>query len=448
MCVSVNDWDSRLDEHLENEQSRNEEYAYRRIVFGDDRKQAGGNFHAFLGRTVLLETAPDELDLEELQALAHHLCNLTLQSKNSEIGLDHFEYWSWTGAIASYARLFEDTALDEDSLGNLSLLIQLALLINRNNKYWKHDAYWNNGSYMAILIDNYNLVTLTGYPILEGLLRRHCKELKPDGTMRPSYSATFDDYVDGHRAYLRDAFELWMGENTSNSSVKTTLEEIDNIDQSLEQTLKAKFQNLSIDVGNVDGVLHLVKDLRNFNAHGEAHTQAIGSIVVTLSCLAFWDSISQDDYDGMREAVKSTYLDVEREYSGWTYGFFPHGFYPLNKDIMREPEPGNLNSYLVDGHHIIRFNEERDLESVQDLLLDFENNEMDEFLEPTKFVLTTDELQQREGDKRLNIEFDEGSSFECIYDTIGAIPKMKDVDLDEVHPVELWLLDTRPRERD
>lgn len=448
MSPSVDDWDSRLEDHLKNEQSRNEEYAYRRIVFGEHREHSGGNFHAFLGRNVLLNTTPDELNLEELHALARYLCNLTLQSENSEIGLDHFKYWSWTGAVASYARLFEDTALDEDSLGNLCLLIQLALLINRNNKYWKHDAYWNNGSYMAILIENYNLVTIAGYPILEGLLRRHCKELKPDGTMQSGHSGNFNKYVNRRRAYLKDAFELWMEENTSNSSVKTTLEEINSIDQSLEQTLETKFQNLSVNVGDVDGVLHLLKELRNFNAHGEAHTQAVGSLVVTLSCLVFWDSIIEDDYEDMREAVDSTYLGADREYSGWMYGFFPHGFYPLNEDIMREPEPGKLNSYIIDGHHVIRFGEGRDLVSVRDLLLRFEEDEMHEFLEPTEFVITTDEFQQEEEDKRLNIEFDEGSSFEVVYNTIDAVLEKEDVEPDEVHPVELWLLDTRPPEED
>lgn len=448
MSPSVDDWDLQLEDHLKNEESRNEKYAYRRIVFGEDRERAGGSFHAFLGRNVLLEKAPDELELEELQTLARHLCNLTLESKNSEIGLDHFEYWSWTGAVASYARLFEDTSLDEDSLGNLCLLIQLALLVNRNNEYWKRDAYWNNGSYMAILIENYNLVTLAGYPILEGLLRRHCKELKPDGTMQSNHSAIFNNYVNGHRAYLKDAFELWMEENTSNSSVKTTLEEIDSIDQSLEQTLETKFQNLSVDVGSVDGVLHLLKELRNFNAHGEAHTQAVGSLVVTLSCLAFWDSITEDDYEDMREAVKSTYLDTEREYSGWMYGFFPHGFYPLNEDIMREPEPNKLDSYIVDGHHVIRFGEERDLESVRDLLLRFEDDEMDEFLEPTEFVITIDEFQREGKDKQLSIEFDDGASLEVVYSTIDSVLEREDVEPEEVRPVELWLLDTRPPEED
>ncbi len=448
MSPSVDDWVSRLEDHLKNEESRNEKYAYRRIVFGEDREHAGGSFHAFLGRNVLLEKAPDELELEELQTLARHLCNLTLESKNSEIGLDHFEYWSWTGAVASYARLFEDTSLDEDSLGNLCLLIQLALLVNRNNEYWKRDAYWNNGSYMAILIENYNLVTLAGYPILEGLLRRHCKELKPDGTLQSNHSAIFNKYVNGHRAYLKDAFELWMEENTSNGSVKTTLKEIDSIDQSLEQTLETKFQNLSVDVGNVDGVLHLLKELRNFNAHGEAHTQAVGSLVVTLSCLAFWDSITEDDYEDMREAVKSTYLDTEREYSGWMYGFFPHGFYPLNEDIMREPEPDKLDSYIVDSHHVIRFGKERDLESVRDLLLRFEDDEMDEFLEPTEFVITLDEFKQEGKDKQLSIEFDDGASLDVVYSTIDSVLEREDVEPDEVRPVELWLLDTRPPEED
>lgn len=437
-------WDSRIDDHFDNIESRNDQYAGYRGIYGNDQS-SGDNLHVFLNRQVALDTAAIDLDLDELQRLPEYLCELTVRSEDSEICLDHFEFWAWTGAVSSYLRLFGDHPISEDSLGNVCLLIQSSLLTLRNRQFWKAEPYWHNPSYLALLIDNFNLVTLMGYPTIEGLLRRHCDETCPDGTVQSGYESTYDNYVHRSHAYIGDLLELWQEENASSQAVQDSLDNIDDFANSFDSELQQTFQNLGfLDIQNSDSFLDILRQLRNANLHGETSTQAIGSILTTLSCLVIWDSLDSSSYQQVRNTVKSTYLDVGREYSGWTYGFFPDGFYPLGGQSMGEPEKDSVDLYRSGRKFVIKFGENKEPDDAMEILHDLRSEEQVEYLSPSKLILLLSTVDK--GEQRAEIEFDEDGELEVIEEAIETALSAPRVILEDSRPLEIWLHDTRDSE--
>ena len=395
------DWEVRVTDHLNNIESRNEEYQFPTRIYGTRNAQSGGGFSMFMGRDVILEQRPHDLSLDQLQRLPEFLCDLSLRSENSEICGDHFQFWAWTGALASSAYVHVNTTFNQDALADLCVLIQLALFTYRDSNYSDQGPYWNNPSYLTVLIENYNIATLCGYPLLEGLLRRRCKETKSDGSVVQGHESVFDQYDNGSgRIYLAEAFDLWRDENDPKAPVEDSLDAIDDLDQDLKQALDTKFQNVPFSPLVDSGVLHFLKELRNINLHGEAHTQAIASVIVTLSCLVFLDTLDQSGYDAIVGGLDSE-LKEDREDLKQVYGYFPSGFYPLNKDAWREPDEDSYNMLQTPDGILVRFGKDAGFDVFTSVAVQFFKSKNEPYFNPKElrfYIETPEGEQEKVGD--------------------------------------------------
>lgn len=439
------DWEARVADHIDNEQSRNQEYQFPTRVFGRKNAQSGGSFSMFMGRDVILEQRPHELDLDQLQRLPEYLCDLSLRSKNSEIGGDHFQFWAWTGALASSSRVHANTTLDQDALADLCVLIQLALFTYRDSNYPDRGPYWNNPSYLTILIENYNLVTLCGYPTLEGLLRRRCKETKADGTVVAGHESVFEQHTNGGRAYLGDTFNLWREENTSGTIVADTLNAIDDLEQERKRALDKKFQDISISPSKDVDVLLFFKNLRNMNLHGESNTQVIASVIVTLACLVFLDTLDQDGFDTITGSIENE-LNKDREELKQVYGYFPSGFYPLNKEAWKEPDEDGFKITQTEDGLLVWFGKDNDFYDFQSIIETLAETDGQEAMHPRKFEFIS---EKPDGDERVVVDFSsQNEGLEQFADSFEQVIKENYPGRYPERPYRLWIDDNRSLEDD
>ena len=79
-----------------------------------------------------------------------------------------------------------------------------------------------------------------------------------------------------------------------------------------------------------NGLIRRLHDIRGDAMHGDSG-RGVAVIVITLCCLAFWDSLYQDQYTAIRDRLAFDYAVgiSESEQIGRREKWFPYDFYPL-----------------------------------------------------------------------------------------------------------------------
>jgi hypothetical protein len=306
-----------------------------------------------------------ELNVDDLRRFPRYLCDAILKPNRILIPGDHYLFWAWTGAFFRYLTgkhpgghwHFHSAGpppgingVPRQSMESrpgrygphiwgekyktvledfFTLLHMLLLPIREISRPTESRAkiYSLNPSYLGIQKDlGYKFATGSGFSILEGILRRRCKEINENGIVKSGHgplnlSHKSHPIGEGGRVYLFDALMLWKEQNAG-PLVEQTLDEIDDVSRYNINSLVMKFGGLDYnDLTHRDlnspSLLKGIKEQRNYNIHGEDSTMAIGAIVVTLCCLVLWDELNESDiqYDLDRVHDPSSWPDPAT-YSG------------------------------------------------------------------------------------------------------------------------------------
>lgn len=294
-----------------------------------------------------------KLTVDDLRRFPRYLCDALLKPNRILIPGDHYLFWAWTGAFFRYLT-GKPSAGDWDfhSAGPPPGMegVPIQSMESRPGRYGPHiwgekyktviedfftllhmmllpirelsrptetraQIYSLNPSYLGIQKDlGYKFATGSGFSILEGILRRRCKEVDQNGIVKSGHgplnlSHRGNPIGEGGRVYLYDALMLWKEENAS-PLVEQTLEEIDDVSRYNINSLVLKFGGLEYnDLTHhhlsSPSLLKGIKEQRNYNIHGEDSTMAIGAIVLTLCCLALWDELEENDIQYDMDRVRN-----------------------------------------------------------------------------------------------------------------------------------------------
>lgn len=295
-----------------------------------------------------------ELEVDDFRRLPLYLSDAVLTSNQILVPGDHYLYWGWTGAFFRYLtgrhpwghRMFH-TAGSTAGQGSIPrkssvsrpsrnapfvwgenyrpvlrdffTLLHNMLLPIREGQYpmeLKKRFYHLNPSFLGVQRDfGLKYATSVGFSVLEGLVRRRCDDLNEDGSVKSGASP--HQFPSGNRlsnigaATLFQALDLWKSQSSTSPIVKKTLEEIDDLNQQKysKSDLTSKFRGLDrSELDKFDSFFWALYKQRSSNIHGEDSTMVIGSIVVTLCCLALWDELNENDigYDLDRDSVQES----------------------------------------------------------------------------------------------------------------------------------------------
>lgn len=320
--------------------------------YSDLREKSGvDSFRPHVGpeaRVLLTDRTIYMLSIEELRQFPQYLCDLTLKSAMAEIWEDHFQYWAWTGSMSAFAKTLQESGenyqrmfrLDTDILRDLNVLIQIGLVMKREQNRiatGQHNQSNYNPSYRAIFIDSFRLVSRLGVSILEGLLRRECRQTRADGTLRGIYNqndgSEFDvsDYAnyDG-RVYLRNILKLWYEEEAADATVEA-LDVIRTYDEETKESIHALLGDFAEDIEarmrDEDDFFEFIHNFRNPTAHSEMIIHSLGSVILNLCCLVFWDDFPHAFYEESRSNLLRTLYT--NHWEGVPPGHKPTDFYPI-----------------------------------------------------------------------------------------------------------------------
>jgi hypothetical protein len=371
-------------------------------VWGNDLQRDAGPQQLPRGEALSLE-------LEMYRLLPRNLCAMTLMSSWNLISSSHREYWRATGAFVSeYLRQSPDQvimqwmveqdieyddellagiepALDDDILNELCLLIELALLDDFEHPSPPSNLFHQIGNLFLqdeitseeknqilydfhnrfhpvlrrIATNNHNLCVTYGYPVLEGLLRRHCAECDVNGEARTSLTEQeeneFNSITEGGKVYCLPGLRLWESKN-ANPKTEQTLVQIDRLNQQEDPSEKSP-EDLVSDINcsfnssesaprirghndDEDGIMKLLHGYRNDAQHRQDVVESCTSVLVTLSCLVFWDSISDPEFKGLSRRIESKIGNPQSlPYEvGWrdVTSYSPKTFYrpPIPTDLL------------------------------------------------------------------------------------------------------------------
>jgi hypothetical protein len=332
-------------------------------------------------RVILSNRAAHMLSLDELRYLPKFLCDMTLRTPDAEINEDHFQYWAWTGcmvAIHNHIQITGDdhgsyamTRFDSNILRDLSTLLQISLLVKREELLLagrvdvpSHVAKYNP-SYSAIFTDSFRILTRMATSVLEGLLRRRCKALNKDGTLKdrhidPSFDhieesehmsdedkkglrrvyeedVRLNGYVNNRIARFWEILPMWQKEYAE-PATEEALTEIEYFDDEIKENLHSLLgDQMDTIMGHLerydskDDFYSFLSNIRNPVAHNEQIYHSLGSVFVNLCCMVFWDQFPDYFYDKHRTTFFET-ADIPQQW-GLSPGFRPIDYYPLVTQI-------------------------------------------------------------------------------------------------------------------
>lgn len=264
------------------------------------------------------------LPLEALRRLPRYLCAMTLLSDGNPVNQGHYEYWRYTGTFASvvggfrspirtieqFDQMTEDSQIDQEQLpdwftvplsrielNDFCLLLYLGLLglqktrvrmqqINIDNPFISGQP---NPSINKLIEHSFNLTTRYGFPVLEGFA----------GKWKQESSSS-----------LQNKLEDWI-RNTTNDKAKLTLIEVNALsDIDVEEDVLNQMYATGLSSLNkpsktfgVDSIFYQLNDARWKTQHGDESYSGPAVVVATLSCLAFWDLLGEQQYTRIREWI-------------------------------------------------------------------------------------------------------------------------------------------------
>lgn len=284
-----------------------------------------------------------ELSTYASRKLPRYLLAMTILSDTNRVDDGHFEYWRATGAYASclishlrkrrmenrrerdlsssYYEMrygwLEGNPLSEERLHELCILLQLGLL-------GRQDAPFPTGLQFVpvqkVLNHPFQVASKYGFPTLEGLASDYC----PD------------------RRRLQQRLSAWFENEANQATAETFLEfnRLSRVNSDADEVLNEL--NALIDPDELDnreglirgdGFLRKLKDARNDTMHGDIG-RGVAVTVTTLASLAFWDALTDKQYDRLREKLElnlasgpseGEQLDKGRYWTPWDFYQHYHG---------------------------------------------------------------------------------------------------------------------------
>lgn len=259
---------------------------------------------------------PHEFYLDELHYFSKNLIDAGLKPHTNAKTTDFSAYWGWTAALVSHSEQNETFEKYNEITRDYYYLVHSALVSERHGHLIqeKHNFHMTlsklNPSLEEITLSGgLPLAATFGFSVLEGLLKRRCNELSPDS-----------------RTNIWRGFETLIADSNVSPVVKEVLQEVDNLDRYDRQVLERKMAGVP-NLDDKDSLLWLIKEQRNYNVHGEGSTQAIGSLVLTLSSLILLDEFTKEDYPNIRKEVLQK-IQRSRE-TPMVHSKSPGAFYPV-----------------------------------------------------------------------------------------------------------------------
>lgn len=252
----------------------------------------------------------DEFSIPLLRNLSSYLSDALLRKDAYVLLPDHLEYWSWSAAYASHYIPLESTF--GWLLRDYYKLVQIVLLPHRHLKHdfdTRREIEALNRSLSGLAHSNsIKLVTLSLFPILEGLVRRFCPQIELDG--KASERIDFDNVgedlqpigVDG-RVSLGPALHIWQWFNAS-PRARMVLTKLDNVERYNLSKLAIMYGNIEENHGTTS-FIDSIANIRNANLHGENWTGLIRAIILNLISLLIWDIAPTSNYEIRREVLRS-----------------------------------------------------------------------------------------------------------------------------------------------
>ncbi|WP_336339433.1 hypothetical protein [Haloarcula brevis] len=324
-----------------------------------------------------------ELPLEAQRVLPRYLLSMTLMTDWNVVDSGHYEYWRVTGAAASlYSDLMDsrreslelhgDNAECSESqiaksfgwcmkqlvytsdLQDLMVLIQIGLLGERQRGNPPLDI---DRTIHKIITHSFQIANRYGFPVLEALADRI-----NDGnhrTFQPRIKNWFQDSPNASTRKTLLEFHRLEDVNPEYETPNHDLEDLEDLEAPLgvteeslteflsrfdELTEPEEIENPEGELNPNNGLVRELKEHRNPSQHGygDYRGETIHGVyrvpavtVITLSCLAFWDAITVDQYQELRELLGlegKHYPDFQKEtrLMKWT----PEDFYP--KEVLSE----------------------------------------------------------------------------------------------------------------
>jgi len=285
-----------------------------------------------------------ELTPYALRKLSRYLCAIPILSDTNRVDPGHFEYWRCTGAYASrllaelesrqrhLELITESGGFDEDEIMSstgwtidhpfteediheLCLLIQIGLLGSNQASSIVGTRYTHM---MNILNHSFQIASRFGFPVLEDLTDRMANR--------------------GGR--IQKNIRYWF-EETENSETALVLLEFNRIGDFVpedDSSVVAHLNNLATEADLRDrsglirgnGFVRKLHQNRGDTLHGGV-SRGVAVVVITLCCLAFWDAITDDQYDSVKQRLASDLATGPSESEQIERGIYwtPFDFYPF-----------------------------------------------------------------------------------------------------------------------
>jgi hypothetical protein len=285
-----------------------------------------------------------ELTPYALRKLSRYLCAIPLLSDTDRVAPGHFEYWRCTGAYAS--RLLtelesrqrhlehntESGGFDEDDIlsahgwtiehsftevdiHELCLLIQIGLL---GSNQISSLAESQSTHMMNVMNRSFQIASRFGFPVLEDLTDRLADR--------------------GNR--IQNNIRYWF-EETENTETARVLLEFNRMGDFMPHDDSSVISHLNNLVTKADlrdrsglirggGFVRKLHQNRGDTLHGGI-SRGVAVVAITLCCLAFWDAITDDQYESVKErlaldlATGPTEWELLEEGRSWNpFDFYPH----------------------------------------------------------------------------------------------------------------------------
>lgn len=273
---------------------------------------------------------PEEIayfSLDEVRKFPRYITDLTIKSNPSIISADHFAFWAWTGAVLVPYPLRTNGHYSHN-FTELASLIHTALFRVRENTltmemaskgdepsalhpytFYRGKLNMYNPSHLSISNFANRILATTGFSVLDGLVKCHCPTLVArTGEISNSYLEApwrpNSEYMgDGKSPNYHDRLQIWK-EYKATEAVSQTLEHINDLTRydprTIERSIDGVKSRLKDELTTTNHFFRLLHEQRDDNIHGSQGTRAIGSIVLTLCCLVFWDLVKPDEYERHR----------------------------------------------------------------------------------------------------------------------------------------------------
>lgn len=275
-----------------------------------------------------------ELDFQQIQAFSKRLFEINIQpSATFAVTLDHFEYWCWTAAVASYT---ENIELET---GNLQSLIHFASFPIRVTS----SALPQNPAIGGVLMRRWHLIQIALFSVLEGLLTEYIDTVSQTETgikANQEIECTWapdekvDDWQVGQKINgYNHLVQIWREYGTYSSDIKSILDSINEIGNYDMNSIRWKFDDSDdiIDEELSDGsnnFLRLITNYRNKNIHGEEEAYRVSPILMTLCCLAIWDILTEYEYAEIRDSTIQQ-IQMTQNQGNRIHPLWPASFYPV-----------------------------------------------------------------------------------------------------------------------